>query len=140
MLSECSFHHAFRHLSEQNSLTFLPAVCSTGFPQCRQQLCTTSSGGCLRIYERTVLTDTRSTVAISTADLPFDRMVLRVNISCLVIIISPNSKGGGGGPNLWVYLALIRTPKFGQSLIEIRECEIKIITQIAELEIKFSDR
>lgn len=35
---------------------------------------------------------------------------------------------------------LIRTPKFGQSLIEIRECEIKIITQIAELEIKFSDR
>jgi hypothetical protein len=35
---------------------------------------------------------------------------------------------------------VIRTPKFGQSLIEIRECEIKIITQIAELEIKFSDR
>lgn len=35
---------------------------------------------------------------------------------------------------------MIRTPKFGQSLIEIRECEIKIITQIAELEIKFSDR
>ncbi|QKN24607.1 hypothetical protein [Caproicibacterium lactatifermentans] len=50
--------------------------------------------------------------------------------------------GSGGFPlgGLISGITLIRTPKFGQSLIEIRECEIKIITQIAELEIKFSDR
>jgi putative transposase len=60
-----------------------------------------------------------------------------------LIVAAYNFRGyskGARGIHMRLRHQVIRTPKFGQSLIEIRECEIKIITQIAELEIKFSDR